>query len=165
MADNRFPEFSLPVAQAAKKNGKIVVMDADDPTGETDALLGACSHVVFSSHGLRTTAEMQDFEAGLNATANRTAALLAVTDGPNGVWWHDGKSVHQIGAHRVRAIDTLGAGDVFHGACVLALAEGRDFEQALRFSAAAAAVKCTRFGGIDGAPTRPEVAAFLASGT
>ncbi len=96
--------------------------------------------------------------------AGRTPALLAVTDGANGSWWHDGKAVHHIAAHPVKAIDTLGAGDVFHGACVLALAEGRNFEQALRFSAAAAAIKCTRFGGVAGAPARAEVDAFLASG-
>ena len=133
LIDNRFPEFSLPIAQAAKKSGKIVLMDADDPTTQTDALLNACSHVVFSSHGLRNTAQMQDFEEGLNAVARRTPALLAVTDGANGSWWHDGHSVRHLAAHPVLAVDTLGAGDVFHGACVLALAEGRDFEQALAF--------------------------------
>lgn len=165
LIDNRFPEFSLPIAQAAKKSGKIVVMDADDPTRQTDALLNACTHVVFSSHGLRNTAQMQDFTAGLKAVAERTPALLAVTDGANGSWWHDGKTVRHFAAHPVRAIDTLGAGDVFHGACVLMLAEGRDFEQALRFSAAAAAIKCTRFGGVAGAPNRQEVEAFLGSQT
>jgi sulfofructose kinase len=165
LIDNRFPEFSLPIAQAARKSGKIVVMDADDPTRETDALLNACTHVVFSSHGLRNTAQIQDFTDGLNALAKRTPALLAVTDGANGSWWHDGRAVHHIAAHPIKAIDTLGAGDVFHGACVLMLAEGRDFEQALRFSAAAAAIKCTRFGGVAGAPNRQEVEAFLGSGT
>ena len=72
LIDNRFPEFSLPIAQAAKKCGKIVLMDADDPTRETDALLNACSHVVFSSHGLRNTAGIEDFERGLIAVAGRT---------------------------------------------------------------------------------------------
>ncbi len=163
LIDNRFPEFSLPIAQAAKKRGKIVLMDADDPTRETDALLNACSHVVFSSHGLRNTAGMEDFEQGLAAVAGRTQALLAVTDGANGLWWHDGRSVRHFAAHPVRAVDTLGAGDVFHGACVLALAEGSDFEQALHFSAAAAAIKCSRFGGVAGAPTRAEVDTFLAA--
>jgi sulfofructose kinase len=76
LIDNRFPEFSLPIAQAAKKSGKIVVRDADDPTRHTDALLNACTHVVFSSHGLRTTAQMQDFEQALPALAKRTPALL-----------------------------------------------------------------------------------------
>jgi sulfofructose kinase len=163
LIDNRFPEFSLPIAQAARRSGKIVLMDADDPTRETDALLNACSHVVFSSHGLRNTADVQDFEAGLNAVARRTPALLAVTDGANGSWWHDGQRVRHLAAHPVRAVDTLGAGDVFHGACVLALAQGQSFEQALHFSAAASAIKCTRFGGVAGAPTRPEVDAFLAA--
>jgi sulfofructose kinase len=163
LIDNRFPEFSLPIAQAAKTIGKIVLMDADDPTRQTDALLNACTHVVFSSHGLRNTAQMQDFTAGLNAVAKRTPALLAVTDGANGSWWHDGRAVHHIPAHPVKAIDTLGAGDVFHGACVLALAQGQSFEHALHFSAAAAAIKCTRFGGVAGAPTRAEVDAFLAA--
>ena len=138
-------------------------MDADDPTRHTDALLNACTHVVFSSHGLRNTAQMQDFEQALSAVARRTPALLAVTDGANGLWWHDGDRGRRIAAHPVRAVDTLGAGDVFHGACVLALAEGRDFEGALAFSAAAAAVKCMRFGGIGGAPNRAEVEAFLAA--
>jgi sulfofructose kinase len=163
LIDNRFPEFSLPIAQAARAKGKTVLMDADDPTRETDALLNACTHVVFSSHGLRNTAELADFSAGLHAVAKRTPALLAVTDGASGSWWHDGQAVHHIAAHPVNAIDTLGAGDVFHGACVLALAWGQSFENALRFAAAAAAIKCTRFGGVAGAPTRPEVEAFLAT--
>ena len=88
--------------------------------------------------------------------------MLAVTDGANGSWWHDGQPSITSRLIRIKAIDTLGAGDVFHGACVLMLAEGRDFEQALRFSAAAAAIKCTRFGGVAGAPSRAEVEAFLA---
>jgi sulfofructose kinase len=61
----------------------------------------------------------------------------------------------------VAAVDTLGAGDTFHGAFALALAEGRDEPAAMRFAAAAAALKCTRFGGISGTPGRAEVAAFL----
>jgi sulfofructose kinase len=55
-------------------------------------------------------------------------------------------------------VDTLGAGDVFHGAYALAVAEGRDVERAARFAAEAAALKCTRFGGRRGAPRRAELA-------
>ena len=64
-------------------------------------------------------------------------------------------------AFPVQAIDTLAAGDIFHGAFALALAEGLGIEAAMRFSAAVAAIKCTRFGGIAGAPTRAEVEEFL----
>ena len=65
-------------------------------------------------------------------------------------------------APAVDAVDTLGAGDVFHGAYALALAEGRDIAAAARFATLAAAIKCTRDGGRAGCPTRAEVAAFIA---
>jgi sulfofructose kinase len=63
---------------------------------------------------------------------------------------------------RVEAIDTLGAGDVFHGAYALALAEGRTVTEAARFANAAAAIKCTRASGRRGIPLRAEVDAWLA---
>jgi sulfofructose kinase len=68
-----------------------------------------------------------------------------------------------MSAFPIRPIDTLAAGDVFHGAFALALAEGREETFAMRFAAAAAAIKCTRFGGIGGAPGRAEVEALLAA--
>jgi sugar/nucleoside kinase (ribokinase family) len=65
----------------------------------------------------------------------------------------------------VQAIDTLGAGDVFHGAFTLALTQESSVVEVLRFASAAAALKCTRFGGGAGAPTREEVEAFLKLGS
>ena len=74
-----------------------------------------------------------------------------------------GKVCRSTVAHgRIRAIDTLAAGDVFHAGFVLGLIEGREIAAALRFAAAAAAVKCTRFGGSAAAPRRAEVDAMLA---
>jgi sugar/nucleoside kinase (ribokinase family) len=61
----------------------------------------------------------------------------------------------------VHTVDTLGAGDVFHGAFALAITEKQDLPQALRFASAAAALKCTRFGGAYAAPQRAEVEALL----
>ena len=52
-------------------------------------------------------------------------------------------------------VDTLAAGDVFHGALALAIAERQPIARAVRFAAAAAAVKCTRFGGREGIRTAP----------
>jgi len=63
----------------------------------------------------------------------------------------------------VPVVDTLGAGDVWHGAFALALAEGRDEAEAVRFASAAAAIKVQRAGGRSGAPTRVELDEFLAA--
>jgi sulfofructose kinase len=87
--------------------------------------------------------------------------FLAVTDGPDGVYWLDNGNVRHMDAFKVDAVDTLGAGDTFHGAFTLRLVETGDVVEAMRFGAAAAAIKCTRFGGLMGAATRPEVDAFL----
>ena len=164
LADNRFPEFALPICEAGHARGIPVVLDADKPTRATDSLLGIASHVIFSAEGLRATADTYDLAAGLERIAATSGSFLAATDGANGVLWlmpgHRRES-HRMAAFPIQAIDTLAAGDVFHGAFVLALAEGREETDALRFAAAAAAIKCTRFGGITGAPSRAEVAALV----
>ena len=67
-------------------------------------------------------------------------------------------------AFPVHTVDTLGAGDVFHGAFALGITEGQDLRTALRFASAAAALKCTRFGGAFAAPQRAEVEALLGEG-
>ena len=94
--------------------------------------------------------------------APRTEAFLAVSDGPGPVRYIAEGAVRTMPVFKIEAIDTLAAGDVFHAGIALALAEGRDAVAAMRFGAAAAALKCTRFGGSMGAPKRAEVEAFLA---
>jgi sulfofructose kinase len=70
--------------------------------------------------------------------------------------------VRHMPAFQVDVVDTLAAGDVFHGAFAFGLARGYPMYQIMRFASAAAAIKCSRFGGRRGAPTKSEVAAFLA---
>lgn len=84
-----------------------------------------------------------------------------MTDGARPVHWRSGNGGGQIQAFAVHAVDTLGAGDVFHGAFAFALVEMGDPVRALRFAAATAALKCTRFGGGAATPTRAEVDRFL----
>ena len=164
LVDNRFAEFVLPFCLGARECGIPVVLDGDRPTRASDRLLQACTHLVFAADGLRATAQCDDLAAGLEAIAATThAGFVAVTDGARGVLWIAGGRHSQMAALPVAAVDTLGAGDVFHGAFALALAEGRDECDALSFATAAAAVKCTRFGGIARAPTRTEVEELLVS--
>jgi sulfofructose kinase len=163
LADNRCPDFSLPICRAALRRGVPVILDADKPTRPEDALFSSCSHIVFSAEGLRATMATNDLADALRKFGESTNAFLAVTDGPNPVLWRDDTgTICEMPVFRVTAVDTLAAGDVFHGAFTLALLEGRDAVVAMRFAAAAAAVKCTRFGGSTTAPTRAETEAFLA---
>jgi sugar/nucleoside kinase (ribokinase family) len=163
LADNRFPEFVLPVVRAAAAASKIVVLDGDKPMGLTDDLLTLATHIVFSADGLRATAQSDDLAAALAVVAGHTDAFVAVTDGPREMLWRENDALQRLPAFTVDAVDTLGAGDVFHGAFALALAEGSDARHAMRFAAAAAAIKCSRSGGGAVAPDRAEVGAFLST--
>jgi sulfofructose kinase len=70
-------------------------------------------------------------------------------------------TLHSIDAFVVNAMDTNGAGDVFHAALAVALAQGQGDRDAIRFAAAAAALKCQRTGGVGNGPDRREVDQFL----
>ena len=161
LADNRFPDYVRPICEAAQRHGIPVVLDADRPTTEDDPLFGMASHVIFSAECLRATTGQEDLAAGLKRFTSRTGAFLAVSDGPNEVRYLAKGALRTMPVFVVDAVDTLAAGDVFHAGFALALAEGRGEVEAMRFGAAAAALKCTRFGGSMGAPSRAEVEAFL----
>ena len=70
-------------------------------------------------------------------------------------------TVAHLPAFAVEVVDTVGAGDVFHGALALAIAEGQESTAAVRFASAAGALKCTRPGGRAGTPSRDEVEQLL----
>jgi sugar/nucleoside kinase (ribokinase family) len=162
LVDNRLPDFVLPICVAAKTRNIPIVLDADLLLRDTDPLATAASHLVLSAEAMRA-AGIDDPSAAITRLATVTPSFLALTDGPNDVLWlNDGKIAH-MPVFPVVAVDTLGAGDVFHGAFTLALAEGHDERAAMRFAAAAASIKCTRFGGILGAPVRNEVDALVAT--
>jgi sulfofructose kinase len=163
LADNRYGPFVLPLCRAAPARGIPVVLDADRPRDASDPLFACASHVIFSREGLQALAQTDDLGAALLVAARHSDAFLAVTDGGGDILWLRDGGVQRLAVPKVDAIDTLAAGDVFHGAFALAIAEGRDALAALRFAAATASLKCTRFGGVAGAPVRAEVEALLAS--
>ena len=163
LVDNRYPAFVTPICEAARRRGVAVVIDADKATLETDPLFALGTHVIFSGDCLRRTTGIQDLAAGLARMAQFTDAFLAATDGALPVQWRHEAATRVMPVFDIAAIDTLAAGDVFHGAFTLTLAEGRGITEAMRFAAAAAGLKCTRSGGATGAPRRHEVEALLAA--
>jgi sulfofructose kinase len=161
LVDNRFPNFVTAVCRAAQARKIPVVIDLDQATEPDEALLKLGTHVVASTEALRATTGFAEPAIALQRLAEHVAGFLAVTDGPNGVYWLENGDLRHMPAFAVKAIDTLGAGDIFHAAFTLALAEGLNLVGALRFASAAAALKCTHFGGAAGSPKRAEVDAFL----
>lgn len=162
LADNRYPAFVEPICQAARRRGIPVVVDGDRPTSEDDPLFAMATHLIFSSECLRETTGVADLAEGLLCIAKRTDAFLAVSNGPDAIVFLQGGKPRRLPVFKIDAVDTLAAGDAFHGGFVLALANGKNEIEAMRFGSAVAAIKCSRMGGGAGMPTRAEVEGFFA---
>lgn len=161
LADTRWPEGAAKILNKGRAAGLPAVLDADRPIALDSPLLRAASHVAFSADGLADCTGLNDPRQALDMIAERTKSWLCVTLGGDGVLIQDAGGQHHVPAFKIAVVDTLGAGDVWHGAFALALAEDSDETQAVRFANAAAALKTQRPGGRRGVPTRAEVDQFL----
>lgn len=166
LVDVRWNAGSEWTARRARALGLPVVLDGEmgNPT-LLRQLAPLADHLIFSEPGfaewLGRTASMDETASHLATLVANGATLAAVTHGERGVLYcHRARRGH-LPAVPVKAVETLGAGDVFHGAYALALAEARSIDDALAFAAAAAALKCSRHGGRAALPTRAEVHALL----
>jgi sulfofructose kinase len=165
LTESRCAEFCTDLCTEAIHRGIPVIVDVDRAMSLSEGLLTASTHLVFSSEPLQETAGESDEGEALKKIAKLTSSFLAGTRGPRGTIWLDAAGeLQETPAFPVHTVDTLGAGDVFHGAFALATSEGQDLREALRFASAAAALKCTRFGGAFAAPQRIEVEELLRRG-
>jgi sulfofructose kinase len=165
LTESRCAEFCTDLCAEAQRRGIPVVVDVDRAMSLREGLLNASSHLVFSSEPLQETADVADDAQALKKIAKLTPSFLAGTRGARGtIWLDENGAIQETPAFPVHTVDTLGAGDVFHGAFALALTEGQELREALRFASAAAALKCTRFGGAFAAPQRIEVEELLRQG-
>jgi sulfofructose kinase len=162
LADVRWPSAAQAVLSAALDNGLPAVLDAEvAPREALERLVPLASHAVFSQPGAAVLTGSHDPAASAVALARRYAGFVCVTAGERGSYWIDNGQLRHTPTPRLDVIDTLAAGDVFHGAFALALAEREVVSDAIEFASAAAALKCTRWGGRLGAPSREEVRAEL----
>jgi len=165
LVESRCGAFATSLCTEARRRGIAVIVGVDRPMALQDGLLTTASHLLFASEQVQETAGIADDGEALKRLAGLTPAFLAATRGPRGtIWLNEEGELEETPAFPVQAVDTLGAGDVFHGAFTLGLAEGKGAREALRIAAAAAALKCTRHGGGQVAPQRIEVEGFLQDG-
>lgn len=161
LGDTRWEAGSKHMMRLARAAGKPAVMDIDRKPAD-HGLIDACSHAALSAQAATEMTGVADIAAATGSLARlHPGVWLAVTDGENGVWWTGHGVIRHMPAFRVEVQDTLGAGDTWHGAFALGLAEGMAEEGAVRYASAVAALKCMAFGGRSGIPDRATAEAFL----
>lgn len=93
----------------------------------------------------------------LEDVLKQNATKVLITEGSKGVRYYTGKEEKLVPTFKVEAVDTTGAGDTFNGAFAVAVAEGKNIADSLRFANRAASLSVTKFGAQGGMPTRQEV--------
>ena len=165
LTDCRWPAGTLAALQHAHDSSVPCVVDVDRRITDSELrrmVFDLGTHLVFSEDALSDSTGCASSGDGLRAIAQQTSAHVSVTLGERGVQWLDGEVVESMDAFVVDVVDTSAAGDVFHGAFALALAEGLDEAAGFRFASAAAALKCSRAGARAGMPERPAVDELVA---
>lgn len=160
--DVRWPEGALAALMAARERGVPTMVDGDvAPREILHSLMPLADYAVFSDAGLRAYTGLHDVPTALLQVAQKHSRHVGASCGEEGYYWvEDGQMAHAP-AIAVNVVDTLAAGDVFHGALALAILEGQAMAQAARFACAAASLKCSQFGGRLGCPSRDQVMAAL----
>ena len=162
LTEVRWPEGAAAALDAARAAGIAAILDAEvGAPGVLEDLAQRATHVLYSETGLAAHVGDADVRTQLErAQAALPNALVGVTRGAEGFFWLANGHLQHAAGVAVTAVDTLGAGDVFHGAYALALTENMPPQDAARFACVAASLKCKVFGGRIGAPGRAAVMAY-----
>ena len=150
LADNRHIELTKWAISLAQQKHLPMVIDAEAPFTEEQAF--GATHLAFSMQGLESFAPGCDILTGLRQAKIATGCWVCVTDGEKGVWYLKDKLLRNIPAFPVNAIDTVGAGDVWHGAFTYAVSIGTPIVNACKYANLAASKKCENLGGIKATP-------------
>jgi sulfofructose kinase len=161
LADTRWPEGSRRLLSEARRRGLIRVFDGDtSPPDLLHELAPLSSHAIFSEPGFQLFSGAGDVLTALPRCAAAFDGCMGVTLGERGFAWVEDGRVRTVPSPKVEVVDTLAAGDVFHGTFAVAITEGQSIKAAAQLACAAAALKCTRFGGRTGIPTRAQAEAL-----
>ncbi len=160
LVDHCYPDLALAAARTAREHGVPVVADLSPGDAERE-LLQWVDVLIAPRHFARALGCEQDPAPALDAIHACGPAVAVITLGADG-WVCSDQHGRSLGtAFPVAVVDTVGAGDVFHGAFAFGLANGWETPRCCEFASAVAAIKCTQSGGRTGIPSLGEAVAFL----
>jgi sugar/nucleoside kinase (ribokinase family) len=141
---------TMPVLASCREAGAMLILDGGTwkpGTEEIAPLLTAaiCSER-FAVPGRSVPGRLGDADSTIAWFEEQGVPHVAVTRGPRAILGSDRGHRFEVEIARIDAVDTLGAGDVLHGAFCFHFARMQDFEPALRLAAGIATRSCLRLG-------------------
>ncbi|GJL41492.1 ribokinase [Enterobacter asburiae] len=159
-------ESVLAAAKIAHENHTTVVLNPAPARVLSDELLALVDIITPNETeaekltGIRVEND-DDAARAARALHDKGIGTVIITLGSRGVWASVNGEGRRVPGFKVKAIDTIAAGDTFNGALVTALLEGKRMDDAIRFAHAAAAIAVTRKGAQPSVPWRKEIDEFL----
>jgi ribokinase len=162
LLDGLMTDVSMFAAAKARERGIPVMLDAGKARPGMLEIAGMCDYLVASEQfalDLGWDGNPENFRV----TAGQLGpSVTTITLGEQGSITYRDTDTITIPAFPVAALDTTGAGDVFHGAYIFGLLQRLDLLDTIRLASAVAAMKCMRIGGRAGIPDVEQALRFLA---
>jgi ribokinase len=155
--------------QIARAAGVTTILNPAPAAPLTDELLALCDYVTPNESEAESltgipVVSVADAERAADALLARGVRAAIITLGANGALYRDAmRSVHVPVISAGPVVETTGAGDAFNGGFAVALSEGRDVVDAVRFGCATAGISVTRPGTAPAMPARAEIDALMKS--
>lgn len=121
----------------------------------SEDILEKATYITPNEHECRIV--LDDFTSPTEDLLAKYPNKLLMTEGSNGVRFHNGTEIVHVPSIAVDVVDTTGAGDTFNGALAVALSEGETLQKAIRFANIAGGLSVTKLGAQGGMPTRDRV--------
>ena len=164
LLDGLMKDVSLFAARQAKEAGIPVILDAGRMREGILELARLSDFVVGSEEFARELSWRDDAAQFQQKIKKHGFGITTITLGARGSVTYADDRIIIIPAFPIEAVDTTGAGDVFHGGYIYGLLRKWSLEATVRFASAVAAMKCGKVGGRAGIPRLAEVEEFLKSG-
>ncbi|WGS64641.1 ribokinase [Marinitoga aeolica] len=172
LLQNEIPfETSLHIAKTLKSKKKVIIFD---PAPAQNIEKEIFKYVDYFTPNEEEFKYLSNKFFNLNPDENLKEILrrffnfgiknIILKQGEKEIILYNRNSILKIPVFKIdKVIDTTAAGDVFNGALAVALEEGKNIKEAIRFASAAAGITITRKGAQSSIPTREEVEEFLKS--
>lgn len=157
-------ETTLEAIKRAKSAGASIVMDADNYSPGDEEAFGLIDVMIGSEFYYKALFGNEDYEANCRSLREKGPNIVVFTQGSKGCLGVGEEGFFTLPAYQVEVVDTVGAGDVFHGAFIAGLLQGYTTKETARLASAVSAVKCTRIGGRAGIPDWETVREFMETG-
>ncbi|GGD77902.1 carbohydrate kinase family protein [Paenibacillus nasutitermitis] len=145
----------------AKRKSLPIMLDADYYDPAFEEMAKDITLFIGSEHYFSSWAPEMELVDKLRRIQSAGPQIVIATLGEKGCMLLDRGKLHAIPAFAVEAVDTTGAGDVFHGAYAAAYLDDGDAYRSAVFASAVSAMKCRQPGGRAGIPSIEEVKRFL----